>query len=228
MVSVQDTGVGLTKEQRRSIFNKFVQADSTTTRKFGGTGLGLAICQMLVSMMGGEIGVDSEPGQGSIFSFTLLLDIASKDSIEDKSLIIVDDLDHGITTPIRVLMAEDNRINAEFAKEMLEKLKCDVVSIRNGKEAVDILQKDREFHLIFMDCQMPIMDGFEATRQVREHEKKNNLTHIPIIALTANAMKGDKERCIQAGMDDYLSKPVRQKNFAEMIRKWLLNKDSNS
>ncbi len=228
MVSVQDTGVGLTKEQRRSIFNKFVQADSTTTRKFGGTGLGLAICQMLVSMMGGEIGVDSEPGQGSIFSFTLLLDIASKDSIEDKSLIIVDDLDHGITTPIRVLMAEDNRINAEFAKEMLEKLKCDVVSIRNGKEAVDILQKDREFHLIFMDCQMPIMDGFEATRQVREHEKKNNLTHIPIIALTANAMKGDKERCIEAGMDDYLSKPVRQKNFAEMIRKWLLNKDSNS
>jgi len=228
MVSVQDTGVGLTKEQRRSIFNKFVQADSTTTRKFGGTGLGLAICQMLVSMMGGEIGVDSEPGQGSIFSFTLLLEIASKDSIEDKSLIIVDDLDHGITTPIRVLMAEDNRINAEFAKEMLEKLKCDVVSIRNGKEAVDILQKDREFHLIFMDCQMPIMDGFEATRQVREHERKNNLTHIPIIALTANAMKGDKERCIQAGMDDYLSKPVRQKNFAEMIRKWLLNKDSNS
>ena len=121
-------------------------------------------------------------------------------------------------------MAEDNRINAEFAKEMLEKLKCDVVAIRNGKEAVEILQKDREFDLIFMDCQMPIMDGFEATRQVIEHEKKNNLTHIPIIALTANAMKGDKDRCIQAGMDDYLSKPVRQKDFAGMIRKWLLNK----
>ncbi len=227
LVSVQDTGIGLTKEQRRSIFNKFIQADSTTTRKFGGTGLGLAICQMLVSMMGGEIGVDSEPGQGSIFSFTLLLDIASKDSIEDKSQKVVDDLDHGITTPIRVLMAEDNRINAEFAKEMLEKLKCDVIAIRNGKDAVEILKKDREFHLIFMDCQMPIMDGFEATELVREHERKNKLTHIPIIALTANAMKGDKDRCIQAGMDDYLSKPVRQKDFAEMIRKWLLNKGSN-
>lgn len=227
VVSVQDTGVGLTKEQRRSIFNKFVQADSTTTRKFGGTGLGLAICQMLVSMMGGEIGVDSEPGQGSIFSFTLSLDIASKDSIEDKSLNVIDDLDHGITTPIRVLMAEDNRINAEFAKEMLEKLKCEVVAIRNGREAVEILQKDREFHVIFMDCQMPIMDGFEATRQVCEYERKNKLTHIPIVALTANAMKGDKERCIQSGMDDYLSKPVRQKDFAEMIRKWLSNRDSN-
>jgi len=225
LVSVQDTGVGLTKEQRRSIFNKFVQADSSTTRKFGGTGLGLAICQMLVSMLGGEIGVDSEPGEGSIFSFTLSLDIASKDSIEDKSIKVDDDLDHGISTPIRVLMAEDNRINAEFAKEMLEKLKCEVVAIRNGREAVEILRNDRNFDLIFMDCQMPIMDGFEATKQVREHEKKGKLTQIPIVALTANAMKGDKERCIQAGMDDYLSKPVRQKDFAGMIRKWLVNKE---
>ncbi len=226
LVSVQDTGVGLAKEQRRSIFNKFVQADSSTTRKFGGTGLGLAICQMLVSMFGGEINVDSEPGQGSIFSFALLFDIASKDSIEDKSIQVNnDDLDHGITTPIRVIMAEDNRINAEFAKEMLEKLRCEVVAIRNGREAVEILQNDRNFDLIFMDCQMPIMDGFEATKQVREYEKKSNLIHIPIIALTANAMKGDKERCIQAGMDDYLSKPVRQKDFAGIIRKWLVNKE---
>ncbi len=224
LVSVRDTGVGLTKEQRRSIFNKFVQADSSTTRKFGGTGLGLAICQMLVSMLGGEIGIESELGQGTIVSFTLSLDIASKDNIEAISLKVANDLDHGITTPIRVLMAEDNRINAEFAKEMLEKLKCDVVEIRNGKEAVEILLKDREFDLIFMDCQMPIMDGFEATMQVRKYEQQNKLTHIPVIALTANAMKGDKERCIQAGMDDYLSKPVRQRDFAEMIRKWLVNK----
>jgi PAS domain S-box-containing protein len=226
LISVQDTGVGLTKEQRRFIFNKFAQADSSTTRKFGGTGLGLAISQMLVSMLGGEINVESEPGQGSIFSFALPFDIASKDSIENKPIQVSSDyLDHGITTPIRVLMAEDNRINAEFAKEMLEKLRCEVVAIRNGKEAVEILQNDRNFDLIFMDCQMPIMDGFEATKEVREYEKKSNLIHIPIIALTANAMKGDKERCMQAGMDDYLSKPVRQKDFAGIIRKWLVNKE---
>jgi PAS domain S-box-containing protein len=228
LISVQDTGIGLTKEQRRSIFNKFVQADSSTTRKFGGTGLGLAICQMLVSMFGGEIGVDSEPDQGSVFSFTLLLEIASKESIQDKSLKVADDLDHGVTTPIRVLMAEDNRINAEFAKEMLEKLKCTVIAIRNGKEAVEILQKDRKFDLIFMDCQMPIMDGFEATRQIREYEEKNKLLNIPIIALTANAMKGDKEMCLQAGMDDYISKPVRQRDFANMIRKWLGDKEEGA
>ena len=226
LISVQDTGVGLTKEQRRFIFNKFAQADSSTTRKFGGTGLGLAISQMLVSMLGGEINVESEPGQGSIFSFALPFDIASKDSIENKPIQVSSDyLDHGITTPIRVLMAEDNRINAEFAKEMLEKLRCEVVAIRNGKEAVEILQNDRNFDLIFMDCQMPIMDGFEATKEVREYEKKSNLIHIPIIALTANAMNGDKERCMQAGMDDYLSKPVRQKDFAGIIRKWLVNKE---
>lgn len=225
LISVADTGIGLTKEQRRAIFNKFVQADSSTTRKFGGTGLGLAICQMLVAMLGGEIGVESEPGKGSVFSFSMLLDIASKDSITDKTVdTSANALDHGVKTPIRVLMAEDNRINAEFAKEMLEKLKCDVTVVRNGREAHETLQKNREFDLIFMDCQMPIMDGFEATKYVREYETKNNHDHIPIVALTANAMKGDRAKCIKAGMDDYLRKPVRQKDFAGMIRKWLGSK----
>ncbi len=221
-ISVADTGIGLTKEQRRAIFNKFVQADSSTTRKFGGTGLGLAICQMLVAMLGGEIGVESQPGKGSVFSFSMLFDITSKDSITEKTVDTgANELDHGVKTPIKVLMAEDNRINAEFAKEMLEKLKCDVIVVRNGREAHEILQKNREFDLIFMDCQMPIMDGFEATKNVREYEAKNKHGHIPIVALTANAMKGDREKCIKAGMDDYLSKPVRQKDFAGMIRKWL-------
>ncbi len=222
LISVADTGIGLTKEQRRAIFNKFVQADSSTTRKFGGTGLGLAICQMLVAMLGGEIGVESETGKGSVFSFSILVDITSKDQITDKAIDTgANALDHGVKTPIRVLMAEDNRINAEFAKEMLEKLKCDVTVVRHGREAYETLQKDREFDLIFMDCQMPIMDGFEATKNVREYESKNKYKHIPIVALTANAMKGDREKCIKAGMDDYLSKPVRQKYFAGMIRKWL-------
>ena len=222
LVSVTDTGLGLTKEQRRTIFNKFVQADSTTTRKFGGTGLGLAICQMLVTMLGGEIGVDSEPGKGSTFSFTMLLDLASEDSVIEKAVDnSVAEFKHDINHPLRVMMAEDNRINAEFAKEMLEKFRCEVIVSRNGREAFELLQKDREFDLIFMDCQMPIMDGFEATKKIREFDKKKALTYIPIIALTANAMKGDRERCLDAGMDDYLSKPVRQKDFAAIIRKWI-------
>ncbi len=222
LVSVIDTGLGLTKEQRRTIFNKFVQADSTTTRKFGGTGLGLAICQMLVTMLGGEIGVDSEPGKGSTFSFTMLLDLASADSIVEKAVDnSVAEFQHDMNHPLRVMMAEDNRINAEFAKEMLEKLRCEVIVTKNGRDAFELLQEDREFDLIFMDCQMPIMDGFEATKKIREFSKKKSLSHIPIIALTANAMKGDRERCLDAGMDDYLSKPVRQKDFAAMIRKWI-------
>jgi CheY-like chemotaxis protein len=225
VISVEDSGIGLTKEQRRTIFNKFVQADSSTTRKFGGTGLGLAICQMLVTMLGGEIGVESEPGKGSVFSFTVLLDLSSQEHVTEKAIDnSIEQFNHDITSTIQVLMAEDNRINAEFAKEMLEKLKCNVEVVRNGKDAFEILQKNREFDLIFMDCQMPVMDGFEATKNVCEYEKKNNLEHIPIVALTANAMKGDREKCIQAGMDDYLSKPVRQKDFAAMIRKLLGNK----
>ena len=224
MISIKDTGIGLTKEQRRRIFNKFVQADSSTTRKYGGTGLGLSICQMFVNLFGGEISVDSEPGQGSTFSFTMLLDKSNSDSVKKNTIEEKTDLDHGVQGPIRVVLAEDNRINAEFAKEMLEKLKCEVLVARNGLEAVELLKNDRNFNLIFMDCQMPIMDGFEATAKIIENEKQANQKHIPIIALTANAMKGDREKCLASGMNDYLSKPVRQKDFATTIGKWL--KDS--
>ncbi|MFK7967903.1 MAG: ATP-binding protein [Rickettsiaceae bacterium] len=225
VISVKDTGIGLTTEQRRMIFNKFVQADSSTTRKFGGTGLGLAICQMIVKLFGSEISVESEIGKGSNFSFSLLLDISNEDAIMNNSVDTIKSvLGEDIKDNVRVLMAEDNRINAEFAKEMLEKLKCEVISARTGREVITILEKDRNFDLIFMDCQMPIMDGFEATSKIVASEKVNNQKHIPIIALTANSMKGDKEKCIAAGMDDYLSKPVRQKDFATMISKWL--KDS--
>ncbi len=224
MISVKDQGIGLTDAQRRMIFNKFVQADSSTTRKFGGTGLGLAICQMFVQMLGGEISVESQEGKGSTFSFTMLLDIATKQDVKyrHKSSSLPKYINSTTTTrQKRVLMAEDNRINAEFAKEMLEKLQCEVIVAKNGQEAVEILQKDPKFDLIFMDCQMPVMDGFEATSIIIDYEVENNRKHIPIIALTANAMKGDGDRCIKAGMDDYLSKPVRQKDFADIITKWL-------
>lgn len=226
MISVKDTGIGLTKEQRRKIFNKFVQVDSSTTRKYGGTGLGLSICKMFANLFGGEISVDSEPGKGSTFSFTMLLDIPNSESVKKIKAEEKVNLEHGVEGPIRVVLAEDNRINAGFAKEMLEKLRCEVKVVKNGLEAVELLKLDRNFNLVFMDCQMPIMDGFEATSKIVEHEKENNEKHIPIIALTANAMKGDRERCIEAGMDDYLPKPVRQKDFAAMIGKWLKPKQS--
>lgn len=221
LISVKDTGIGLTKEQRRIIFDKFVQADSSTSRKFGGTGLGLAICQMIITMLGGEIGVESEKDRGSTFWFTLLLDVSNEKKTTTE---VKNDTIKSLISPsnsrFRVLMAEDNRINSEFTKEMLEKLNCEVLTARDGSEAVEIIKNDRNFVMIFMDCQMPVMDGFEATKLLREIEKKDNLTPLIIIALTANTMKGDKEKCIEAGMNDYLGKPVRQKDFAEMIKKW--------
>ena len=216
IISVKDNGIGMTKEQRNKIFNKFVQADSSTTRKFGGTGLGLVICQMFVRMLGGEINVESEPDKGSTFSFNMLLDIAKKEDVVNEIKSDQNEaVDHGIIGSVRVLMAEDNRINGEFAKEMLEKLKCKVILARDGREALEIFKKDKKFDLIFMDCQMPMMDGFEATALIRKKDKK-----IPIVALTANTMKGDVEKCLAAGMNDYLPKPVKQKDFAKMIKKW--------
>jgi signal transduction histidine kinase/ActR/RegA family two-component response regulator len=226
MISVKDTGIGLSLEQRRLIFQKFVQADSSTTRKFGGTGLGLAICQRFVNMLGGEINVDSTLGKGSVFSFTMLLEVASSSPQGSISSSVIPMVPSGLVVGGRILMVEDNRLNAEFAREMLEKLHCEVIVAKDGAEAVKILSKDRQFDLIFMDCQMPIMDGFTATLKIREHEKKNKQKHIPIIALTANAMKGDKGKAMQAGMDDYLPKPVRQKDFAKMLEKWLKDKKS--
>ena len=208
VVSVKDTGIGMTKDQLKIIFNKFVQADSSTTRKFGGTGLGLAICQKLVTLLGGEISVESEVNIGTTFSFNMLLDIANDnintDPIRSKQKI---SLDPDLTGNVRILMVEDNRINAEIGREMLEKLGCEVIVAKS---------------------QMPVMDGFETTGKIIEFENINNQKHIPIIALTANSLQGDKEKCIAAGMDDYLSKPVSQKDFAKIVSKWLKYKKTST
>lgn len=229
VVSVKDTGIGMTKDQLKIIFNKFVQADSSTTRKFGGTGLGLAICQKLVTLLGGEISVESEVNIGTTFSFNMLLDIANDnintDPIRSKQKI---SLDPDLTGNVRILMLEDNRINAEIGREMLEKLGCEVIVAKSGQAAYEILQTDRNFDLIFMDCKMPVMDGFETTGKIIEFENINNQKHIPIIALTANSLQGDKEKCIAAGMDDYLSKPVSQKDFDKIVSKWLKYKKTST
>lgn len=368
-ISVSDTGIGISEEAVSKLFEKFSQADSSTTRKFGGTGLGLAICKKLVNMMGGDITVTSQIGKGSTFSFTIFLpidqndreEVPSYDDLKSLRILAVDDIkintimlqerlqnlhipcetcDSAVSAldlmrkaaedgrafdivltdylmpemdgvslaaairedkelkntdlilltsafgrvkteqfkykgfsaclakPFRIrevievmsivrqarirgdinvfitedhlqarrslefkerditfnapeiLLAEDNRVNQVFAIETLESVGCKVTLATNGKEALRMIQEKR-YDLVLMDCEMPEMDGFEATCKIREHEKVSSLKAIPIIALTANAMKGDRERCVTSGMDDYLTKPIRKHQLCRVLAKWL-------
>ena len=367
--SVKDTGVGIPVAIHDLIFDRFRQADSSTTREFGGTGLGLAICKRLVHIMGGEIGVKSEAGKGALFWFTTALPIdhtvqakldtssdfagvrvaaiddmpinldivksyltrwrAHVDTFDDAleafkaierknssdepyDIILIDHLmphingikfmesmrknndlyqspailvssykdadsdelmqalskfDHlpkpvhpeklkasilkalgrydynenvvqssahrsnkeesAYFKDVRILVAEDNFANQEIAEKILERMGCSVTCVGNGKEAVEMM-KTFPFDLVFMDCQMPEMDGFEATRNIKLLMEKRAVTEIPIIALTANAMKGDREKCLQAGMDDYISKPVKKQEFSQAIERYYPEKRCQS
>lgn len=368
-VSVEDTGIGIPKDAQDKLFQKFTQADSSTTRKFGGTGLGLAICKQMVEMMGGDIRLQSTDGVGSVFSFTMVLprhnQVINEDEVIDIEhlrgvrVLIVDDLPDNIEivkeqmeavgvhclicsdssqamdmlvrqkekgepvdlalidylmphlngenlakqikamdSPVKdtaiiilssasgqsfakrfaaagisaylskpihsralvetvsrvwkawnqgdkdslitaenirvrmqteeqtrfdgahVLMAEDNRVNQGFATETLEALGVSVTIVSNGKESIDKL-KERSFDLVLMDCQMPIMDGFEASRILSDMKQKKEIPDVPIIALTANAMKGDREKCLEAGMNDYIAKPMRKSDLIQSLSRWL-------
>jgi PAS domain S-box-containing protein len=369
-ISVEDTGIGIPKDKQAYIFDKFTQADSSTTRRFGGSGLGLAICKQLTHMMGGEIGLDSDLGSGSTFWFTLQLHLSDKyeeelplyrDSLKGTRVLFVDDVpanhpiireqlaadgiecdcclsgmealqmmhraveqqnpyqiaildylipdingndlarmikgqeklaktklilltaadekrymstisDAGftdfLTKPVRqqvmldtlasamggrkyeqhilkdasssgfdapgillsdmykkfegarILLAEDNIVNQQVATQMLSKMGCQVTGVANGQEAIDLL-REMPFDLIFMDCQMPEMDGFEASAIIQTLILNEQINFTPIIAITANAMQGDRERCLQAGMQDYIAKPVQQKDLDTMLSKWL-------
>jgi PAS domain S-box-containing protein len=358
-ISVEDTGIGISKEGMPQLFKKFSQGDSSTTREFGGTGLGLAICKQLVELMGGKIGVNSELGKGSCFCFRLSFPVASdqrpatidKTFFEGEQVLIIDEqkilgralkewmsrwglqtdtvsslddamaqlkskeyqlvlveeslayttgnpifnnpalkpfmlfilcsismrdfhsLDHGdmavnLVKPVRlrnllkqtskalgytsvaerpeapvritvsrpeavsssietvssyrVLIVEDNLVNQTVAKRMLLKNGFEVGVASNGEEALQMITSGERFDLIFMDCQMPRMDGYEASRRIRQFEdKQDEGMHIPIIAITANAMQGDREKCIDAGMDDYIAKPVKKEALFEMLRRHL-------
>ncbi len=220
-VEVEDTGIGIPKDKHRFIFEKFTQADSSTTRKFGGTGLGLAICKQFAEMMHGSIGVESAPGKGSRFWFTIRLKIASNpiapSTTSKKSAAITTRYNF---KGIRVLIAEDNTINQEVILQMLKKLGCTATAVSNGLEALAIL-KTHAFDIILMDCQMPEMDGFEASQQIREFEHSGLLPAIPIVAITANAMEGDRERCMEAGMSDYIAKPVYIEQLEAVLKRCL-------
>lgn len=205
-VDVIDTGIGIEESAIAHLFDPFSQADSSTTRKFGGSGLGLAITKQLCKLMGGEISVISTLEEGSVFSFFVTLIPAKNDSNSS--------IEHAQVLPpkfdITLLLVEDNDINMQVMLAILDNLGCKVDVARDGKEALDILlQTDTsEYTLILMDCQMPTIDGYEATRMIRAGEAGDNVKNIPIVALTADAMESQKQKCFDAGMNDYLTKPI--------------------
>ncbi|HTB83189.1 MAG TPA: response regulator [Candidatus Sulfotelmatobacter sp.] len=217
---VRDSGIGLSEESRQKLFQPFTQADASTTRKFGGTGLGLAICRKLVELMGGTIEVASTEGKGSTFSFNVHLEkcLASGSVSTPGPAGAPAPKRPGGGPVMRVLLVEDNLVNQMVSTHQLRKLRCEIEIANNGVEALAAWQRGAH-DLIFMDCQMPEMDGFEATRKIRALEKERSLAPIPIIAMTAAAMEGDRESCLQAGMDDYISKPVKISEIEKLLKR---------
>lgn len=229
--TVTDTGIGIPREQQKHLFQPFFQVDSSARRRHGGTGLGLGICRQLVELMGGRIGVDSEPGRGSTFWFELPFATSSGpfeplDSVQTSEARTELNPPHadGRQPQARVLLAEDNEINQEVAREMIEAAGCRCECVGNGRNAASAVLAG-DYDLVFMDCMMPEMDGYEAAQAIRAEETRRaaagEVRRVPIIALTANAMKGDRERCLAAGMDDYMSKPLEPEAMARMVRRWL-------
>jgi|GEM_PF-2890438 len=208
---ISDTGIGIEADKLNHIFDNFTQADATTTRQYGGTGLGLSISKKLIHLMGGDINVESQPGQGSTFSFNLKLKkapILVSSQEQSKHLPKVD-------TSHKILLVEDDRVNQMVATKMLHKLGYQVETANNGLEAIEQIKR-HDFDLVFMDMQMPVMDGIEATRQIR-----NDNPDLTIVAMTANAMEQDKEKCLNAGMNDYVTKPVKIEIIRSVLDNWL-------
>lgn len=224
---VTDTGIGIPAAQHHSIFEEFNQGDSSTTRRYGGTGLGLAIAQHLTRLMGGQMGLQSQPGSGSTFWFTVPVEVvdapepAEANSGAHAPSVAWSKLGY----PCRVLVVDDHLVNQLVVRTTLELMGCTTHVAGGGKEGVQAatgLAGEPPFDLVLMDCQMPDIDGYEATRQIRRWEAQQGPTHarLTIVALTAHAMQGDREKCEAAGMDDYLSKPCSAQEVFDMLQRW--------
>ena len=246
-LSVRDSGVGISLESQHRLFQPFSQVDGSAARRYGGTGLGLAICKRLVDIMGGEIGVESEPGKGSNFWFKGWLENRSAQQPPAVATLAIAGsapagpqelrVDPPRLLDARILVAEDNIVNQRLLVRLLQKSGCHADVASNGLEAVDAVKR-LPFDLVFMDCQMPEMDGYAATRAIRDYEmrvmtgsitphpnssyatSRSRAGRIPIVALTANAMKGDQQRCLDAGMDAYFAKPIRSEVLREVVERF--------
>ncbi len=232
LISVKDTGIGLSQTSQQRLFQPFVQADGSTTRKYGGTGLGLSISRHLVELMGGHIGVTSAEGSGSTFWFTVALGSATSSESSAAETQTISGQQRAFYAQIaataaskrerRILIAEDNPALQELAMRQLRKLGFEAEVVGTGKEAVEAVERI-DYALVLMDCQMPDMDGYAATAAIRESEKTSH-RHIPIVAMTAGAMKSDREKCLASGMDDYLSKPVMLAELGIVLNRWIEDK----
>jgi len=220
-VEVADTGIGIAPETLPRLFSPFTQADSSSSRQFGGSGLGLSISKAIVELMGGEIGARSEPGRGSTFFFEVPVEAAAappEAARPSSPPVSPEAAEERAGEEASILLAEDDPVNRLLALNLLASMGHRAEAVADGREALDALER-RRFDLVLMDCQMPELDGYEATRELRRREAADR--HTPVVAVTAHAMAGEKERCLAAGMDDYLSKPFGVDELSEVIDRWL-------
>ncbi len=214
-IDVMDTGIGMSKEGLHRIFSPFSQADTDTTRLYGGTGLGLTLCRQLVERMHGQIMVDSEVGHGTHFTVTLPLPVYTQTTQQTAKPLPIEETPAPVKG-LHVLLVEDNQVNQLVASSLLRKLGHSVDLAENGKQALEALE-ERNYDMVLMDCQMPVMDGYEATRKIRENPAWKRL---PVIAVTANVMQGDREDCLASGMNDYITKPYNRNELKAAIDRW--------